>query len=248
MEDLRYQNEHIAELFNRYHPATCVFYTLGDTISDAYTDDDEMELLAISVWEKGLLCHSKYANGYGREVSQPMVSFYKTRISEVKTLAEMRMLQAQQERKKQYWEEHAVEKQQYNARLAEIEADLTTFRAQSGQCDSRIAEIKKALSQHMPAESQLAQIKKQQKDLMNQKSQLGLFAGKQKKQLQTQIDALQPQIDNLEVNVNRQKKAIQDDVSARVAAVEAERKPITDRINALESEKKQINAELTKDR
>ena len=47
---------------------------------------------------------------------------------------------------------------------------------------------------------------------------------------------------------HRQKKAIQDDVSARVAAVEAERKPITDRINALEAEKKQIYTELTKDR
>lgn len=153
-----------------------------------------------------------------------------------------------EERKAQYWAEHAVEKQQYDARLAEIDADLKTLEAQSGQYDSKIATIKKDLSQSVSGESQLSDIKRQQSDLKSQKSQLGLFAGKQKKQLQTQIDALQPQIDDLESSVNRQKKAIQDDVSARVAAVEAERKPITDRINALEAEKKQIYTELTKDR
>ena len=153
-----------------------------------------------------------------------------------------------EERKAQYWAEHAVEKQQYDARLAEIDSDLKALSARFNQYDSKIAEIKKALSQSVSGESQLTEIKRQQSDLMSQKSQLGLFAGKQKKQLQIQIDALQPQIDDLEANVNLQKKAIQDDVSARVAVVEAVRKPIADQINTLESEKKQINTELTKDR
>ena len=113
---------------------------------------------------------------------------------------------------------------------------------------ARIAEIKKDLSQPVSAESQLAELKKQQDDMVAQKSKLGLFAGKQKKALQAQIDSLQIQIDNVDSTVKRMKKEIQNDVSARVAAVDAERKPITDRINALETEKNRINTELTKDR
>lgn len=153
-----------------------------------------------------------------------------------------------EERIVQYWAEHFDEKQRYDARLVAIDADLKTLQTQSGQFDSRISEIKEDLSKTVPGESELAAIKRQQSDLMNQKSQLGLFAGKQKKQLQAQIDALQPQINDMEASVNRQRKAIQDDVSARVAAVELERKPIVDRISALEQEKRQINTELTKDR
>ena len=75
-----------------------------------------------------------------------------------------------------------------------------------------------------------------------------MFAYKQKKQLQSQIDALQPEINDLEVKVDRQKNAIRDDVHTKINVIEAEKKPITDRINALESEKKQINTELTKER
>ena len=46
----------------------------------------------------------------------------------------------------------------------------------------------------------------QQADLIAQKSKLGLFAGKQKKELQAQIDALQTEIDAVNEAINRLKK------------------------------------------
>lgn len=152
------------------------------------------------------------------------------------------------ERREKYWSEHAAEKQQYEARLVSIDSEIRTIRSQDAPYMARIAEIKKDLSQRIPAESQLAELKKQQNDLAEQKSKLGLFAGKQKKALQAQIDSLQAQIDNIDATVKRLKKEIQDDVSARVAVVEAERKPLSDKISALEGEKSRINFELTKDR
>lgn len=152
------------------------------------------------------------------------------------------------ERREKYWSEHSAEKQQYEERLSAIDSELRTLRSQDTPYMARIAEIKKDLSQPVSAESQLAELKKQQDDIVAQKSKLGLFAGKQKKALQAQIDSLQIQIDNVDATVKRMKQEIQDDVSARVSAVDAERKPITDRINALETEKNQINTELTKDR
>lgn len=156
--------------------------------------------------------------------------------------------EAKKKRFNKYWEDHAEEKQQYLSRIAEINSELENLKKQFDSFEPRISAIKDDLSKELPIERQLAEIKRQQSEINGQKAKLGIFAGKQKKQLQAQIDALQPQINDLEANVIRQKRAVQDDVSARVAVVEAERKPIADRINALESEKKQINTELTKDR
>lgn len=153
-----------------------------------------------------------------------------------------------EERREKYWQEHAAEKQQYDARIVAIDAELKSLRTESSKYDSQISQIKKELSQSVQGEAALSDLKQQQNDLRNQKSQLGLFAGKQKKQLQVQIDALQPQIDEMEATVNRQKKAVKDDVDARVSVVERERKPFTDKISALEKEKSTINTELTKDR
>ena len=53
---------------------------------------------------------------------------------------------------------------------------------------------------------------------------------------------------NIEESIRHQRKSIQDDVSARVASVESERKPLKDQINKLEEEKRRINTELTKAR
>ena len=152
------------------------------------------------------------------------------------------------ERREKYWSEHIAEKQQYESRLTAIESEIKALRKQDTPFAARIAEIKKDLSQPIPAESQLIQLKKQQNELMSQKSKLGLFAGKQKKALQAQIDSLQAQIDNTNATVQRMKKEIQADVSARISAVEAERKPITDRICVLEKEINDIHFELTKER
>ena len=75
-----------------------------------------------------------------------------------------------------------------------------------------------------------------------------MFAGKQKKALQVQIDSLQTQIESVDVTIKRQKKSIQDDVAARVAVIESERQPLLDRINMLKNEKSHIETELSKDR
>lgn len=148
----------------------------------------------------------------------------------------------------EYWQEHKEEKAQYESRINEIDAEIKRINAQYNQYESQISEIKKDLKNTVPAEAQLSAIKNQQAELYDQKSKLGIFAGKQKKQLQEQIDAMQPQIANIEESIRHQRKSIQDDVSARVASVESQRKPLKDQINKLEEEKRRINTELTKAR
>lgn len=159
-----------------------------------------------------------------------------------------KLLELQLKRNERYWTEHIEEKKKFEVRIAEIESEIQQLTAQLKPYDAQIAEIKKELDGPNSAESQLVEFKKRQADLTTQKSQLGLFAGKQKKELQTQIDALQVEIDAADATAKRLKKELQDDVDVRIAAVEAERKPLLSRIGELEEELRRINFELTKDR
>lgn len=147
-----------------------------------------------------------------------------------------------------YWSEHAAEKQQYEARLLVIDSEIKELRNQDVPYQARITEIKKDLSVRVTAETQFLELQRQQRDFADQKSKLGLFALKQKKELQTKIDSLQLQIEKLEATAKEQRKAIEDSVAKRVAAVEEERKPIANQLYSLETEKNQIVNELTRDR
>lgn len=188
-----------------------------------------------------------FRNDLRSTVSQFQSNFHSWKANYERKVAEQQKKE-KEERRFQYWAEHTSEKEQYDARLIEIDSELDSLRTEVEQFDLKITEIKKIFSQSVSGESRLIEIQTQQTDLIIQKSHLGLFAYKQKKQLQSQIDALQPEINDLEVKVDLQKNAIRDDVHTKINVIEAEKKPITDRINALESEKKQINTELTKER
>lgn len=153
-----------------------------------------------------------------------------------------------EERIQQYWNEHTAEKQQYDFRIAEIDTELEVLKKQLNEYDVEINEIKKDLSKKVLREDEYIQMKEKQNAFIKEESQLGLFAIKQRKELLTKIDSFQPQLDELEKEVNENKRIREKNVADRVIVVEKERKPIVDRINALETEKSSINEELGKDR
>lgn len=174
-----------------------------------------------------------------------ILKYWQGKEQEIRELREKEMAK---KRYAEYWQEHAEEKKRYEARISEIDAEIKRIDVQYHQYDSQISEVKKDLQKSVPAESQLLAIKKQQSDLSEQKLKLGIFAGKQKKQLQEQIDMLQPQIANIEDSIKHQRKSIQDDVAERVASIEVERKPYLEKIASLKKEKHNIQEELTKER
>ena len=148
----------------------------------------------------------------------------------------------------EYWQEHAEEKEQYEARIREIEAEIKNIDEQYSQYDIMISNIKEDLKRSVPAEEQLSVTQKQQLELKKQKSELGIFDGKQKKRLTEQINTLQSQILNIENSIKQQRKTIQDDVEVRVASIEDERRPLKEKIYRLEDEKNNIQNELSRDR
>lgn len=206
----------------------------GIAAEEFFNDYELAQTIYLSIID---MCKSAYPTRNYTNIPQQRLDGMKPKLREI-----------QLKKNKAYWAKHAEEKQKYDARLRDIDTEINQLREQVSRLDAQITDIKKALNQSVPAESQLAEIKRQIKSLSDQKSSLGIFAGKQKKQLQAQIDTLQAQVGGCETTVRQQKAALQADISNQVAPVEAERKPLLDRISALESEKKRINHELTKNR
>lgn len=147
-----------------------------------------------------------------------------------------------------YWAEHAEEKQRYDARLAEIDAELAQLQAESNRYRDQARDVRKRLEERLPEEQQVDELKRQHFQLVSQKAQLGLFAGKQKRELQEQIDGLTQQIEKLKAVANDRRNVLKSEVDAKVASIEVKRQPIAERMQVLSREKKQITAELTKDR
>ena len=98
------------------------------------------------------------------------------------------------------------------------------------------------------ADQELSTLKSRIRDLENKKSKLGIFAGKQKKELQAQIDSLKVEIPNVQDKIQRQKSAIQNDTDAKMAAIKAEQKPFIDSLAALQNEEDTIRNELSRNR
>lgn len=111
-----------------------------------------------------------------------------------------------QRRREAYWKEHADEKNRFELRIREIDAEIAQLQRQTREYDTQIDEIQKELQQRIPEEAQLGELKRREFDLINQKSKLGIFSGKQKKALQEQIESMQPQIRNMQESIQRQKK------------------------------------------
>lgn len=143
-----------------------------------------------------------------------------------------------------YWAEHADEKKRFDERLFEIESEIGKLMEQVSKYDAKILEIKQETFQKTPLEEQLEEIRKQLLDLCKQKSKLGFFEGKQKKQIQGEIDILQSKINNMEEAIKEQREFAQKDIMLRIAEIEIERKPFVEKISALEKEKEEINCEL----
>lgn len=183
--------------------------------------------------------------GPGLHMSEEIFNYWKKKDAERQ---EQKRKAAAKKRFDDYWAEHADKKVQYEERIRAIDTEIQGLRETAAQYDARISAIRKEENVLLPTESQLTEMKRQQADLVNQKGKLGLFSGKQKKELQGQIDLLQAQISTFEESVKQQKKSMQIDIAARIAPIEAERKPYLDKISAIENEKRNITAELTKER
>ena len=150
---------------------------------------------------------------------------------------------------REYWETHSEEKVALEQRLTTIKGEKAQIQSTLSDFNDKTQKIQKEQeNQFADVSIELVDLKAQISSLETQKGKLGLFAGKQKKEIQAQIDSLKAILPNIEEKVARAKAAIKSDIDAKLAQINAEKKPFSDRLAALTNEENNINVELTKQR
>lgn len=84
--------------------------------------------------------------------------------------------------------------------------------------------------------------------LRKEQGELGFFKGKQKKALQAQINELNSRLSEISDSIESEKKEQQRAFNSRIADVEAQAKPVKERLATVQNRINEINKELTKDR
>ncbi|MBP3580414.1 MAG: hypothetical protein J6K12_04105, partial [Clostridia bacterium] len=153
-----------------------------------------------------------------------------------------------QQKIKEYWDAHPDEKKQLDERMASINAEIKQLKLDIEPYEGKIREFEKEKQQQVPAEINLKSLNDKISELQQQKKALGLFKGKQKKEIQGQIDGLTIELQDVEKTVRLQKDELHKSVDSKISSVKAEVKPYADKISELEKEKNNIINELKKPR
>jgi tetratricopeptide (TPR) repeat protein len=139
-----------------------------------------------------------------------------------------------------YWKDHADEKAQYDARMGEIDAELSELCKRADEYDTKIADIKEELQLSVPGEEQLAMIGVKITELEKMSGSLRLNDFVEKMEIGKRIKELTKEKNQAQKLVNEQIESRRDQVSRRVDVLESEKFPISKAIARLEKEREKL--------
>ena len=236
---------------------------MANTASDGDDDDDisrndskiQMEEFCIN-----MTAYADYSSSYrswsltdaSKKARRDRIANYKKNSQEIRDKANAK---AEEERKKAeeekqariaaYWEAHADEKADLEAKKKEHEAECDKLTTEIADIDGQIKAA--TPSGNVPSEDEDNKLKDQIKDLENQRAKLGMFAGKQKKQIGEEIASLNGRRDTLKTKIEEEKKARQAEADAKVAPLKAKKDELSAELDKTKKKISAIEAEFTKD-
>ena len=144
----------------------------------------------------------------------------------------------------QYWLAHAKEKQQLEEELVSLNTQLNKVTSMN----MRLSQIKGELATPFaPSEQEYQKVQKELSTLRTRMNSLGIFKGKEKKEIQTQINELQTKLSSLENTIKQEKETRKNEINAEITQIEEELKHFNDK-TTLQKRIAEINDELTKPR
>ncbi len=114
-----------------------------------------------------------------------------------------------------YWEAHADEKAALDAERAELVEKAGALTAERDNLNAAIAAAQPTAP--VPSEQEANGYKNQIGELMNRRSKLGLFAGKEKKQIDADIAVLQGKVDALQTRIALENQARRAEIDEKTA-------------------------------
>ncbi len=239
---------------------------LLEIANDASDDDDDDDIsrresmITMTEFTINMTAYADYSSSYrnwmltvsSKEARRENISNYKKEIQEIKDKAKAK---EEEERKKAeeekqaritaYWEAHADEKANLEAKKKGHEAERDKLSAEIADLD---AQIKAATpTDNVPSEDEKKSIQDQISELNNKRSKLGLLAGKEKKQIGEEIASLEGRMSALDSKIEEEKKARQTEADAKIAPLKTKKDELTAELDTTKKKISAIEAEFTKD-
>ena len=177
-----------------------------------------------------------------------LINAYKEQIKKAQATIDEKLNAEKQERIDAYWKEHADEKSQLEAELANLKTETDALEKQLPPLSNQISSIRAKMKSAVPSEGEKETVRKEIAKLEDEYSKLGMFKGKEKKSIQAQIDELKSRISNLDKSIEDERKALQNDCNNQIRPIQAQYDEINSRLKEKKNRIAEIEEELTKDR
>lgn len=212
---------------------SCCYKFEATGYSSGYVEDQSLTETAKSIRRRSI---QKYKNDAA------------AKIKEKKDKEEKKRREEQEKRNKEYWDAHADEKAQMEARLAELGEAKKPLEAQIAELDKKITAILKHRDDPVPAAEKIKKLKQLIDEKYAYKAKLGIFKGKEKKAIAEELVVLEGDMIQLRKELEQETKAQQAKVDAEAAPLMKELRELRNQLKVITDEIDSIKKELSKNR
>lgn len=170
------------------------------------------------------------------------------KIKEKKDAEEKERREKQEAANRKYWEAHAEEKAELEAKKAQLEGEIKELTEKRKPIDAEISKVATEGNATLPIETEVEEFRGKLDALNRELASLGIFKGKEKKALREKIDAETLKFIDLKSEAEAKKAEFVKEISDKMAPLRKEADEINAEIAKREKEIKSIVTELTKDR
>ena len=166
--------------------------------------------------------------------------------SQYKMMEKKRQEEIRKQKIDTYWAEHQDEKNQLESELESIKRDVSELNTSIRQYEDRVNSLRREReSLSVPAQKQLIELRQSISSVTAQRDKCGLFQGKMKKELQSQIDELNQEEANIKELVEKQLENAKEEINNKIRMEETEMQPYKDRVSVLNKREVEIKSKLS---
>ena len=201
-----------------------------------------VDVKSLSLNEKAKQSRIELANGYKQKIKRLRESVNEKKIAEQK--------KAEEEKKARidaYWEAHAEEKEKLEAEKKQLSEKKDELQAKIDKVNKEIRTYQDLKKEEVPSEMEKKKYEDQIRDLRNRRANLGAFSGKEKKQIDADISALEGAIASLKSKIEDERVAKNLEYDKKLAPFNEEKSKLGAEIGPIIKRIEAIDTELNKD-
>lgn len=166
--------------------------------------------------------------------------------SQYKEMEKKRQEKIRKQKIDEYWAEHQDEKKQLETELESIKREISELNVSIRKYEESINSLRREKNKlSVPAQKQLTELRQSISSVTAQRDKCGLFHGKMKKELQSQLDELNQEEVNIKELVEKQLKNAKEEINNKICMEETEMQPYKDKVTMLKKREVEIKSKLS---